>query len=143
MSEQPAAPAPPQGPPSPAYVAAAYAVVLALTVLLTLYGAFLIPLRVAGVLVPVSWLVVLAGNVGLVVAGRRLAGVGGAAVPALIWLAMALVLAGRRTEGDLVVIGSWVGYGYLLVGALAAAITFGFVAGRRDAAASPAAPARR
>lgn len=143
MSESPAAPAPPEGPPSAAYVAAAYAVVLLLTVLLTLWSAFLVPLRVAGVLVPVSWLLVAVANVGLVVAGRRLAGAAGAAVPALVWLAMALVLAGRRTEGDLIVVASYVGYGYLLVGALAAAVTFGFVSGRRGQAASPGPGARR
>jgi hypothetical protein len=143
VSEPPAVPAEPEGPPSPAYVAAAYAVVLLLTVLLTLYGAFLVPLRVAGVLVPVSWLLVAVANVGVVVAGRRLAGVAGAAVPALVWLAMALLLAGRRTEGDLIVVASYVGYGYLLVGALAAAIAFGFVSGRRGAVASGASPGSR
>jgi hypothetical protein len=143
VSESSAAPVEPEGPPSPAYVAVAYAVLLALTVLLTLWGAFLVPLRVGGALVPVSWLLVAVGNVGLVVAGRRLAGVGGAAVPALLWLAMALLLTSRRTEGDLVVVSSYVGYGYLLVGALAAAVTFGFVSGGRSAPASPASGARR
>ena len=144
----------PEGPPSQAFVVASYAVVLLLTVLLTLWGAFLVPLRVAGELVPVSWLVVGLGNAGVVWAGGRLAGSRGAAVPALLWLALALLLAGQRAEGDLVVPATYVGLGYLLVGGLAAAATYGGTARARAAeraapgpssgrSSAPASPPRR
>lgn len=134
----------PAGPPSTAFVVTAYAVVVLLTVLLTLWGAFLVPFRVGSVLVPVSWLVVGGGNAALVSAGGRLAGRLGAALPAMVWLALALVLVGPRTEGDLVVPTAYagvglVGLGYLLVGALAGAVSYSAFSARQRTASSAAA----
>ena len=135
----------PGGPPGPAFVAASYAVVLLLTALLTLWGAFLVPFRVGGVLVPVSWVVAALGNAGAALAGSRLLGNVGAAVPGVLWLVLMSVLLPRRTEGDLVVPGTYVGLGYLLIGAMASAIAWGFASARARsaAAATPARPARR
>ena len=121
----PAATAPP-APLGAAARTAAYALVLALTVLLALWGAFLVPFRVSGTLVPVSWLLALAGNVVLGTAGGRLYGRAGAVVPMLLWLVVALTLGSRRAEGDLVVPGSTTGLVFLLVGAVGGAMAFGW-----------------
>ena len=120
----------PEGRPSAGFVAAAYAVVLLLTVLLALWGAFLVPFRVGGVPVPVSWVIAVVGNVALVVAGWRLLGRTGAAVPALLWLAVAVALASKRSEGDLVVAATLVGVGFLPLGALASAAAWFFLSAR-------------
>ena len=129
-------------PPSAAFVVAAYAVVLLLTVLLTLWGAFLVPFRLGGVLVPVSW-VLAAGNAGLVVAGGRLLGRPGALVPGLVWLGLVSLLQTRRAEGDLVLPGTPVGLVYLLVGALALVVGYAHVSSRPAPDASSSAPRRR
>ena len=123
----------PEGPPSGAFVAASYAVVLLLTLLLALWGAFLVPFRLGGVPVPVSWVIAVVGNVAVGVAGGRLLGQYGAAVPGLLWLAVAATLAARSTEGDLVVAGTVVGAGFLPLGALASAAAWFRVAARAQA----------
>lgn len=105
--------------------AAAYALVLLLSVLLALWGAFLVPLRVGGTLVPVSWVVALVGNVVLGSIGGRLLGKLGAVVPVLLWLAVAFTLGSRRAEGDLVVPGSTPGLVFLLAGAVGGAVAYG------------------
>ena len=105
--------------------AAAYALLLVLTVLLALWGSFLVPFRVGGTLVPVSWVVAGVGNVVLGRAGARLAGSTGAMAPGLLWLAVVLALAARRAEGDVVVPGTVVGLGFVLVGGLASAAAYG------------------
>ena len=117
---------PPPAPLGAAARTAAYALVLALTVLLALWGAFLVPFRVSGTLVPVSWLLAVAGNVVLGTAGGRLYGRAGAVVPMLLWLVVALTLGSRRAEGDLVVPGSTTGLVFLLVGAVGGAMAFGW-----------------
>jgi hypothetical protein len=127
----------PQGPPGVTFVAASYAVVLLLTVLLALWGAFLVPFRVGGVAVPVSWVIAVAGNAALVVAGGRLLGRAGAAVPALLWLALAVTLATRRSEGDLVIANTLVGVGFLPLGALACAAAWFSVSPRAQPAVGP------
>ena len=103
----------------------AYVLVLLLTVLLALWGAFLVPLRVGGTLVPVSLVIAVVGNVLVGRAASRLAGSSGALVTGGLWLALTLVLASRRAEGDVVVPGSAVGMGFLVTGALASAIAYG------------------
>ena len=105
--------------------AGALALVLVLTVLLAVWGAFLVPLRVFGVAVPVSWIIALVGNFLLGWAGARLAGALGAALPALVWIVLVLVLASPRTEGDIVVRGTTIGTGFLVAGALGSAVAFG------------------
>ena len=103
----------------------AYALVLLLTVLLALWGAFLVPFRVGGTLVPVSLVIAAVGNVLVGRAGARVAGSTGAVVPGLLWVALTLVLSSRRAEGDVVVPGSTVGLAFLLVGALSSAVAYG------------------
>jgi hypothetical protein len=114
----------PEGPPGVTFVAASYAVVLLLTALLALWGAFLVPFRVGGVTVPVSWAIAVVGNVALGVVGGRLLGRVGAGLPGLLWLGLVVLLAMRRTEGDLVVAGTVVGVAFLPLGALASAATW-------------------
>ena len=103
----------------------AYALVMLLTVLLALWGAFLVPFRVGGTLVPVSLVIAVVGNVLVGRAGARVAGSTGAVVPGLLWVAITLVLSSRRAEGDVVVPGSATGLGFLLAGALASAVAYG------------------
>jgi hypothetical protein len=111
----------------------AYALVLVLTVQFALWGAFLVPFRVGATLVPVSWLIAVAGNVAVGLAGARLAGRIGAAIPALLWLGLAFTLGARRAEGDLIVVGSVTGLGFLVAGALTSAVMYGLAAGSQTA----------
>lgn len=115
----------PAAPLGPTGTAAAYALVLLLTVLLAVWGAFLVPLRVGGTLAPVCWLIALGGNVALGTAGGRLYGKAGTVVAALVWLVVAFTLGSKRTEGDLVVPGSTVGLVFLLLGAVGGAVAYG------------------
>ena len=103
----------------------AYALVVLLTVLLAVWGSFLVPFRIGAVLVPVSWAVAVVGNLALGRAGARVAGSTGALVPGLLWLGLAYVLGSRRAEGDLVVPGTTVGLVFLLSGAVASAVAYG------------------
>lgn len=137
----------PPGPPDRAGRALGVVLVLVLTVLLCLWGAFLVPLRVGTVRLPVSLLVAAVGNVLLGRAGGRLLGTVGIAVPAVVWLGLAYLLGTRRTEGDLVVQGDAVGTLFLVLGALGFAVAYGMRSVQRAAppraAATPAASARR
>ncbi|HEX6870836.1 MAG TPA: hypothetical protein VF163_07040, partial [Micromonosporaceae bacterium] len=86
-------------------------------VLLATYGAFLTPLRVGAVLVPLSVVLAMLGNALLArfayaVTGSRLLGL----LPGLIWLVLSLIWSDRTTEGDLVLVGSWVSTLYLFLG---------------------------
>jgi hypothetical protein len=98
---------------------------------LTIVEVFWLPLRVAGVPVPVSVLAAVAGNLLLVAAARRMSGSRAVAVlPALVWLAVALAGAMRRPEGDLLITGGdaatqVVNLGFLLLGVVAAAFAVG------------------
>lgn len=111
-------------PLGPVATAGAFALVLLLTVLLAVWGAFLVPFRIGATLVPVCWVLALVGNVLLGRAGGRLIGRTGTVVPALVWLAIAFTLGSRRTEGDLVVTGNTVGLGFLLAGAIGGAASY-------------------
>ena len=104
---------------------ASYVLVLVLSLLLAVWGAFLVPLRYGTVVLPVSWAIALTGNLCLGWAGARLLGRSGAIGPGLIWLATALTLGSRRSEGDLIVPGTWTGLVFLMVGAVASAVAFG------------------
>jgi hypothetical protein len=93
---------------------------------------FWLPLRVAGVLVPVSVLAAVVGNLLVVGAAYRWSGSRLVAVlPALAWLAVALAATRRRPEGDLVITGTgalgYVGIAFLLFGVVAAAFAVGRV----------------
>ena len=93
---------------------------------------FWLPLRVGGVLVPVSVVAAVVGNLLVVGAAYRWSRSRVVAVlPALAWLAVALGAARRRPEGDLVIVGTgalgYVGLAFLLVGVVAAAFAVGRV----------------
>lgn len=117
---EPAAPLGPYG------AAAAYALVMVLALLLTLWGAFLVPFRVGGTLVPVSWAVALGANAGLGVAGGRLLGKAGALGPVALFLLVAVSLGAKRTEGDLVLLDPTPTYGFLLAGVLGGLGAYGW-----------------
>ena len=103
----------------------AYALLPLLTVLLALWGAFLVPFRVGATLVPVSIVLAVVGNVLVGRAAARLAGSSGALATGVLWTGVALLLASRRAEGDVVVPGSAVGTAFLLAGVLASAVAYG------------------
>ncbi|SFU00419.1 hypothetical protein SAMN05660657_04651 [Geodermatophilus amargosae] len=99
---------------------------------LALVEVFWLPLRVAGVLVPLSVLVAVVGNYLLVVGALRLTGSRVVAVlPAVVWLVVAVSATTRRPEGDLVAVGSGglgaVTLAFLGLGVVAAAFAVGQV----------------
>ena len=104
---------------------ASYVLVLVLSVLLAVWGAFLVLLRVRGVPVPVGLLLALAPVVLCRAGGRLLESRAGAAGPALVWVATALLLGSRRPEGDLVVTGGLLGLTFLTLGTLSSAVAVG------------------
>lgn len=106
---------------------ASYALVLLLALLLAVWGAFLVPLRIGGVPVPIAWAVAVVGNGLLGWVGGRLLGHLGAAGPGIVWLAVALTFGSQRAEGDLVVPGTVTGLGFLVAGAIASAVAYGAV----------------
>lgn len=127
-------------PPDALTRTARFALVLLLTVLLAVWGAFLVPLRVLGVPVPLGLVLALA-TVPLGVAGGRALGSRlGAVAPGVLWLLVAITLAGRRPEGDLVVTGGALGLLFLLLGTLGAAVAAGIWRPDRRAAPPPPGP---
>ncbi|MGY1811099.1 hypothetical protein ACI8AF_27340 [Blastococcus sp. SYSU D00669] len=99
---------------------------------LALVEVFWLPLRVGGVLVPVSLVAAVVGNLLLVAAAHRLSGSRVVAVlPALVWGTVALAAAQRRPEGDLVLTGGGalgvLNLLFLLAGVVAAAFAVGRV----------------
>jgi hypothetical protein len=116
---------------------------------LTLAEVFWLPLRVGGVLVPVSVVVAVVGNLLLPTAALRLSGSRLVAVLAVVpWLVVAVAAMVRRPEGDLVMSGSEalgaVNLAFLMLGVLAAAFSVGRVLGgpRRPPVSADEAPAR-
>jgi hypothetical protein len=83
---------------------------------------FLVPLRIGSVPFPIVVPLTMAGNIVLArLAGRRTGSVAGAAVPPVLWLAVVIVLALPRPEGDLIVQGTLTGLVFLFAGAVAGA----------------------
>jgi hypothetical protein len=110
---------------------------------------FWLPLRVAGVLVPVSVVAAVVGNLLLVGLALRLSGSRlVAALPALTWAAVVVAAMDRRPEGDLIMTGRGalgaVNLAFLLLGVAAAAVAVGWALGHRpqDRPAVSPAPAR-
>ena len=102
-----------------------------------------LPLRVGGLLLPVSVLAAVVGNLVLVeVVLRRSRSRAVASLPALTWLGVAGAASMRRPEGDLLLIGvgglGAVDLAFLLLGVLAAAVAIG-----RALATPPALPTGR
>jgi hypothetical protein len=97
---------------------------------LALVEVFWLPLRVGGVLVPLSIVVAVAANLLLPAAALRLSGSRLVAVlPAVPWLVVAVAAMIRRPEGDLVMSGGGalgvVNLAFLMLGVLAAAFSVG------------------
>ena len=95
---------------------------------------FWLPLRVAGVLVPVSVVAAVVGNLLLVGLALRLTGSRlVAALPALTWAVVVVAAMDRRPEGDLILTGTGalgvVNLAFLLLGVTAAAVAVGWALG--------------
>jgi hypothetical protein len=107
------------------------------SVALAVVGAFLVPLRVGTVPLPVCVLLCVAGNVVLTKLAVRQTGsvVVGVLQPAL-WLLVIVVLSLPRAEGDLIVPGSATGLVFLFAGAVAGAYGVASEITRRAAAAA-------
>jgi hypothetical protein len=118
------------------------AVVLALTLLLTVWAAFLVPLRLSGGLPLPLWLVPLGGMLALAAAAAHRVGLAGALAPALVWLALTmLVLAPERPEGDIVFPRTLSAYAYLYGGMLLwAVLVLRMSAAERTERVHPATP---
>ena len=115
---------------------------------LALVEVFWLPLRVGGVLLPLSVVAAVVGNLLLPAAALRFSGSRLVAVlPAATWLVIAVGAMVRTAEGDLVMTGGGatgvVNLAFLMLGVLAAAFSVGRVLGSpRPPAVSPeAAPA--
>lgn len=124
---------------------AAALLVTVLAAWLAVVEVFWLPLRVLGVLVPVSVLAAVVGNLMLVGLAARLTGSRPAAVlPAAVWLVIAVTAAIRRPEGDLLLtgggmLGFW-NLAFLLLGVVAAAFAVGRVLAARPGTVPPSAP---
>jgi hypothetical protein len=114
---------------------------------LALVEVFWLPLRIGGVLVPLSIVAAVAGNLLLTEAAHRLSGSRAVAVlPGIVWLAVAVAAMTRRPEGDLVLTGGGatgtVNLAFLVLGVTAAAFGVGrALAGPRRRTAAPTAEA--
>ena len=114
------------------------AVLLPLAVLglaLGTVGAFLVPLRVGTVMVPVSPVLAVVGNITVGILGARAAGSRlGAVVPGAGWLIAVLTLGSARPEGDVILPGGGaegaVALAFILLGAVAAAVAVGLGSSR-------------
>jgi hypothetical protein len=109
---------------------------------LALVEVFWLPLRLFGVLVPLSVLVAVVGNLLLVTGAHRVSGSRAVAVlPALTWSVVAVAATTRRPEGDLVAAGGGglgaVTLSFLGLGVVAASFAVG-----RVLAARPGSPRR-
>jgi hypothetical protein len=99
---------------------------------LTLVEIFWLPLRAGGVLVPVSVLAAVVGNLLLVAQVHRWSRSRAVAVlPAVVWIVLVLAASQRRAEGDLLITGGGatgiVNLAFLLLGVVAAAFAVGRV----------------
>ena len=117
----------------PVIAGRAVAVVVA-ALWLALVEVFWLPLRVAGILVPVSIAAAVVGN--LLLVDLALRGTGSrvvAVLPALAWAGVVIVAMVRRPEGDLILTGGGalgaVNLAFLVLGMLAAAFAVGRVLG--------------
>jgi hypothetical protein len=93
-----------------------------LAVGLALVEAFLVPLRVGTVPLPICVPLAMAGNIVLAkLAARQTGSIAWGAVPPVLWLVVVIVLSLPRAEGDLIVPGSLTGLVFLFAGAVAGA----------------------
>jgi uncharacterized protein YjeT (DUF2065 family) len=135
--------------PGPAERLAAGVLCLGIAVWIALVEVFWLPLRVGGVLIPVSVAAAVVANLllpplTLRLSGSRLVAAG----TGVAWLVVAVASMIRRPEGDLLITGGGatgvVNLAFLLLGVLAAAFAVGRVLGGPRPAVSPDdAPERR
>jgi hypothetical protein len=97
---------------------------------LALVEVFWLPLRIGGLLVPLSIVGAVVGNLMLVSAAHRLSGSRVVALlPAAVWLLVAVFAMMRRPEGDLVITGGGatgvINLAFLVLGVTAAAFGVG------------------
>lgn len=107
-----------------------------LAVELAVIQCFLLPSYVGSVPVPLSIVAAVLGNLALPalayrVSGSRVVGL----VPVAGWLAVVVLAAVPRAEGDLIVTGSLRGLAFLLLGAVAAAFAAARVLAKRPTSA--------
>ncbi|HEX5542341.1 MAG TPA: hypothetical protein VFX60_12410 [Micromonospora sp.] len=104
------------------WVGALVAVIAAVvTAMVELFWA---PLRIGGQLVGVSVVLAVVGNVALAWFARRAVGhVGAVALPAVAWFVVMMAAATRTREGDILLIGNWVGGTMIFAGSVAFAVT--------------------
>ena len=121
--------------------------VVVLAVWLAVVEVFWLPLRIGGVLVPLSLVAAVAANLllprlALQVTGSRLV----AALTGVAWLVVVVAGMIRRPEGDLLITGGGatgvVNLAFLLCGVLAAAVAIGRVLGGPRQRLTPGATAR-
>jgi hypothetical protein len=135
--------------PGPAERLAGGILCLGVAVWLALVEVFWLPLRIGGVLIPVSVVAAVVANLllpplALRLSGSRLVAAG----TGVAWLVVAVASMIRRPEGDLLITGGGatgvVNLAFLLLGVLAAAFAVGRVLGGPRPAVSPDdAPDRR
>ena len=132
------APARPGRPADPLAARVAAGVLISLfSVGLALVEAFLVPLRVGTVPLPICVLLGVAGNVVLTkLAVRQTGSVVVGVLQPVLWLLVVVVLSLPRAEGDLIVPGSATGLVFLFAGAVAGAYGVASEITRRAGAAA-------
>ena len=135
---EPPAPAPPDQAADPLAARVAAGVLISLfSVGLALVEAFLVPLRVGTVPLPICVLLGVAGNVVLTkLAVRQTGSVVVGVLQPVLWLLVVVVLSLPRAEGDLIVPGSATGLVFLFAGAVAGAYGVASEITRRAGAAA-------
>jgi len=116
---------------------AAGVLISAFAVGLAVVEAFLVPLRVGTVPLPICVLLAVAGNVVLTkLAVRQTGSIVCGVLQPVLWLAVIVVLSVPRAEGDLIVPGSATGLVFLFAGAVAGAYGVASEITRRAGAAA-------
>ena len=139
----PSAPAPVPAPP-PSHAADPLAVRVAAGVLISVFSiglalveAFLVPLRVGTVPLPLCALLAVVGNAGLTkLAVRQTGSIVWGVLQPVLWLLVIVVLSVPRAEGDLIVPGTAIGLVFLFAGAVAGAYGIASEVTRRAGAAA-------
>ena len=134
----PPVPAPPSHPPYQLALRVAAGVLISLfSVWLAVVEAFLVPLRIGTVPLPLSVLLAVAGNAGLTkLAVRQTGSIVCGVLQPVLWLLVIVVLSLPRPEGDLIVPGSLTGLVFLFAGAVAGAYGVASEITRRAGAAA-------
>jgi hypothetical protein len=123
--------------PLPVRIAAGLLVAV-LAVGLALVEAFLVPLRIGSVPLPICVPMAMAGNILLAkLAVRQTGSIAWGVVPPVLWLVVIVVLSLPRPEGDLIIPGSITGLVFLFGGAVSGAYGVASEITRRAGATGP------